>query len=356
MNVGYFDYEGQYLSLNNAYLKTVLQEADYQDLNGENADCNMSGEYITDTFNDKEVKIYTFDNLDSMRIFYMEGENFYSLYDLGGFYYICTKEYAIVNLEGSVLKTKNICRIAEKDGKYNMIINPSSPSYTGTINTHDEWLSIKEVTGFTFLEGKTYKIQIQNSACLKIGKAVFNYNNEKFDYKAIGNNLFIKTGYLPCILTILEDGVIEQDDVQPISEKGSFDKATQTLTLNNAYIVDLINQVTDETKRTEALQIIGDKDAIFDFADVQLMPETTDKYYCPVKNIIFEDVGPAYMIAFMSGGDYSIVVYQVLGCMNDEGLSTMGATLEQLKQMGYGVDENVFTITGTQGNYDVTFN
>lgn len=226
-------------------------------------------------------------------------------------------------------------------------------SYTGTINTDNEWRSVSELANFIFETDKTYKMQIQNSAYLKIGKAVFNYNNEKFDYKATGSNLFIKTGYFPCILTILEDGAIEPDDIQPTSEKGSFDKASQTLTLNNAYVVDLINQMTrerEEFKQT-ILEAVGTQDVIFDLTNIQTMFEKSVCY----GNITLQG-SPISIILDMSGGDYSVTITEGIICLNSEGLSAAGVTLEQIIQMGGAVDENVFTITGTQGNYDVTFN
>lgn len=354
MDVGYFDYENQELILKNAYLETVLQELDYQDLNGADAVCSMSGEYTTDTFKDKEIKIYMFGNLDSMRIFYMEGENLYSLYDWGGFYYICTEDYAKEVLQTAILKTKNICRIYEKDGKYNMIINPSSPSYTGTVDTQGEWLSIQTATGFTFLEGKTYNIQVQNSAYLRIGKAVFYFGNEKFDYKANGSNLYIKTNYNPCVLSILEVGTVVEDDVQ----KGSFDKATQTLTLNNAYVVDLINRMPDtyQEQKQEFLSAIGNKDVIFDLAN----PVEQSGVSVFQANNITTQYGPIGMLATSSGGTYAITGSPVgVSGINEEFLSLQQMTLEdyieQMEQQGLPYDLNVFIITGTQGNYDVTF-
>ena len=80
-------------------------------------------------------------------------------------------------------------------------------------------------------------MQIQNSAYLKIGKAVFSFNSEKFDYKATGSNLFIKTNYQSCVLSILEKDSVEADDV-PVEEPFSYDSATKTITLSNAYVVD----------------------------------------------------------------------------------------------------------------------
>lgn len=76
--------------------------------------------------------------------------------------------------------------------------------YTGNINTNQEFQSVATLTGITFSSGKTYNMQIQNSAYLKLGDAVFCFNNEKFDYKAGTDDLKIKTTYNSCILTIYE--------------------------------------------------------------------------------------------------------------------------------------------------------
>lgn len=135
------------------------------------------------------------------------------------------------------------------------------------------------------------------------------------------------------------------------SAKGSFDKATQTLTLNNAYIVDLINQATSEQVKENVLSAVGNKDVIFDLTNVQTMFE---KIVC-YGNITLQG-NPISAIIDMSGGDYSVTISEGIICLNSEGLSALGVTLEQIIQMGGAVDENVFTITGTQGNYDVVFN
>ena len=138
------------------------------------------------------------------------------------------------------------------------------------------------------------------------------------------------------------------------SQKGFFDKATQTLIFNNAYIVDLIDQATSEQIKEHVLSAVGNKDVIFDLTDVQLFPGS-DKYVCWGTNIFVEG-NPVCAIMDMSGGNYSVTITEGVACLNDVGLSITGVTLEQIIQMGGAVDENVFTITGTQGNYDVVFN
>ena len=76
-------------------------------------------------------------------------------------------------------------------------------SYTGSISTDGIYKSIAEVTEFTFTIGKTYAIQLQNLAYVKISNAEFVLQNEKFYYTATADGIDIKTnGYVT--LTILE--------------------------------------------------------------------------------------------------------------------------------------------------------
>lgn len=79
-------------------------------------------------------------------------------------------------------------------------------SYTGTIQTLDEFVSVETLTGLTFTASKTYSMQIADSAYIKLGNAVFSFNNEKFEYKAGTEDMYIRTrnkNY--CTLTILEN-------------------------------------------------------------------------------------------------------------------------------------------------------
>ena len=76
-------------------------------------------------------------------------------------------------------------------------------SCTEVINTGGDWESVATLTSITFTSGNTYNMQIQKSAYLKIGDAVFSFNNEKFDYKAGSDTLYIKTND-SCVLSILE--------------------------------------------------------------------------------------------------------------------------------------------------------
>lgn len=77
-------------------------------------------------------------------------------------------------------------------------------SYTGVVNTNGEFVSLATTTGFSFSEGNTYSMQIQNTAYLKVGNAVFCFRDEKFQYKASSDDLKIKT-YGDVVVSILEN-------------------------------------------------------------------------------------------------------------------------------------------------------
>ena len=79
-------------------------------------------------------------------------------------------------------------------------------SYTGTIKTDGEWQSVETLAGITFTAGNTYTMNVINSAEIKVANAIFPISNEKFQYKAGTDDLYIKTqdGYT-CTLTILEN-------------------------------------------------------------------------------------------------------------------------------------------------------
>lgn len=78
-------------------------------------------------------------------------------------------------------------------------------SWTGSIHTEGEYQTVASLASFTFTEGKTYTMQVQNECYLKISDAEFWIGNEKFNYTAGSDDLYIKTMYIPCTLTILED-------------------------------------------------------------------------------------------------------------------------------------------------------
>lgn len=77
-------------------------------------------------------------------------------------------------------------------------------SCTVNINTEGEFVKVSEAADFTFTNGNKYVMQVQNACQLKIADAIFYLSNEKFQYTATSDDLYIKTPYFTCTLTILE--------------------------------------------------------------------------------------------------------------------------------------------------------
>lgn len=78
-------------------------------------------------------------------------------------------------------------------------------SFTGEINTDGEFVTVASLTDISFVGGNTYSMQIQNGAYLKVGDAIFFIGDEKFTYTAGTEDLYIKTTFRACTLTILEN-------------------------------------------------------------------------------------------------------------------------------------------------------
>lgn len=80
-------------------------------------------------------------------------------------------------------------------------------SFTQEIKTNNEYVTVEsQIEGLSFTEGTLYNMQIIRDAYLKIGNAEFYINNEKFDYTASSEDLYIRTSKDGCVLTILEAG------------------------------------------------------------------------------------------------------------------------------------------------------
>ena len=77
-------------------------------------------------------------------------------------------------------------------------------AYTGRIDTNNQYDTIESLTDITFTVGNTYTMQVQNDAYIKIGDAEFYVADEKFQYKAINEDIYIKTTERSIVLTILE--------------------------------------------------------------------------------------------------------------------------------------------------------
>ena len=67
--------------------------------------------------------------------------------------------------------------------------------------------TIANLADITLTSGKTYSIQIQNSANVKIADAEFVFTNEKFQFTQGDDDIYIKISYasMTAILTILEN-------------------------------------------------------------------------------------------------------------------------------------------------------
>ena len=86
-------------------------------------------------------------------------------------------------------------------------------SFNGTVKTNGDFVTVESVTvgvsgsSFTgFTSEKVYNCYIGNKAYLKIGDYVVPVFNEKFDYKAGSDDIYIKTNYnTECALSILEN-------------------------------------------------------------------------------------------------------------------------------------------------------
>ena len=82
-------------------------------------------------------------------------------------------------------------------------------SFTGRINTNNEFSDVATLTGITFTIGNTYGIQIQNIGEVKLADAIFTVTDDKpFNFTCGTDDLYIKTNELGAMLTVLDMGVI----------------------------------------------------------------------------------------------------------------------------------------------------
>lgn len=301
MAKGFFNYSEQKLVLNNDYLKTVLQELDYEDLHGENAECPYKKPFnkMTNT----EQATYMINSLAGIKkVMSDEGID---IDDSTQF-----SEYPVLlkqDSENVLVKSQGGISGMESTG------DNSASLYLDNCDLHFSWESG------------------ENGVNLVLECLDFNGNNIPVD-------LIVK---------------------KRVESKGSFDKNTQTLTLKNAYVVDLINRMPDtlQALKQEFLSAIGNKDVIFDLAN----PVEQGGISFFQANNITTQYGAIGMLVTSSGGTYAITGSPAgVAGINEEYLSLQQMTLEdyieQMEQQGLPYDLNVFTITGTQGNYDVTFN
>ena len=78
-------------------------------------------------------------------------------------------------------------------------------SFTGRINTDEEFKVLETEANITFTVGKVYTMQVYDSCYLKVADAEFFLDKEKLQYKAGSDDLYIKTSNLGCLIAILEE-------------------------------------------------------------------------------------------------------------------------------------------------------
>lgn len=79
-------------------------------------------------------------------------------------------------------------------------------SYTGLINTKNEYAEVETLTGVTFTVGNTYTLQTNALTHVKVLDAEIEVFDQKpYQFCAGSNDLYIKTDFCGCKLTILEN-------------------------------------------------------------------------------------------------------------------------------------------------------
>ena len=73
--------------------------------------------------------------------------------------------------------------------------------------TNNSYETIASLADITLTSGKSYSMQIQNRAAIKIADAEFAFNNEKFCFTQGDDSIYIKSidSVYPATLTILEN-------------------------------------------------------------------------------------------------------------------------------------------------------
>ena len=79
-------------------------------------------------------------------------------------------------------------------------------SFTGGINTKNEYVLVETLTGVTFTVGNTYTLQTSEWTNVKVADAEFNVSLFKpFQFVMGSEDIYIKTGFVGCRLTVLEN-------------------------------------------------------------------------------------------------------------------------------------------------------
>lgn len=82
----------------------------------------------------------------------------------------------------------------------------AQPSFTGLINTKDEFVTVESLTNLTFTVGKTYLIQTNAITYVKVADAIIEvYDQKPYQFIAGTDDLYIKTDFCGCKLTVYEN-------------------------------------------------------------------------------------------------------------------------------------------------------
>lgn len=77
-------------------------------------------------------------------------------------------------------------------------------SFTGVVNTEGQYETLASVTGLTLESGKSYTVQVQGGAKLKIANAEFPLYDERLTIGQSDDTIYIKTDD-PTELIVLEN-------------------------------------------------------------------------------------------------------------------------------------------------------
>lgn len=151
----------------------------------------------------------------------------------------------------------------------------------------------------------------------------------------------------------------------PESSKGSFSASTQMLTFKNSYLVEKVNSsIASQAQKDAVLQQLGDSDVVINMNidRAEGLPVTTNAWLLsddaetPIGAMLVSKTNPV-TIKFLFTGDGGLMFIDWSAFA--EYLSLQGTTItpEQAEEQygAYVVDENVCTVSGTLGNFEVEF-
>ncbi len=149
------------------------------------------------------------------------------------------------------------------------------------------------------------------------------------------------------------------------SSKGSFNASTQMLTFKNSYLVEKINSgIASQAQKDAILQELGDSDVVINMNidRAEGLPVTLNSWLLgddketPLGAMLVSKTNPV-TIKFLFTGDSGLMFLDWSAFA--EYLSLQGTTItpEQAEEQygAYVVDENVCTVSGTLGNFEVEF-